>query len=221
MLNSENLLQVSGSRQMEEASEVGVEKLTPEKNGETSGKSFDEELKALEENESKSALRDKSCESEDEYRKLLAQNNAEAALLASFYRENLILKKQTEELDLPQVSQINDLNDLKEFAQRFGIEPIIDLNKEKLEMSVHFPAVEEVQSVTVKYDPVTRSVVAEMITSNEAAKILQNQVSQLERNLAKHDIKLQSLRINPTEGNSGNGERQKSQDERRRQQRNA
>lgn len=109
-------------------------------------------------------------------------------------------------------SKLNELiNSLRESPSKpLADDPSIILDKQNLKLTMNFPATSELKSVQVQYDPSSRSIVAEMFTSQEAARILQNQVSVLERNLAKHDIKLQSLKINGTEGNRSNQERQEN-----------
>ncbi|MDJ0625798.1 MAG: hypothetical protein QNJ31_05465 [Candidatus Caenarcaniphilales bacterium] len=102
-------------------------------------------------------------------------------------------------------------------ANAIGNEPILDFDKQNMKVSIEFPMLEDLKSLTVQYDPSTRSIAAEMLTSQEVSKLIQNQVAQLERNLLKHDIKLQELKISSTHGNSPNHERQNQQQQSRQQ----
>lgn len=94
-------------------------------------------------------------------------------------------------------------------------EPLVNFDKQNMKVSIEFPMLEDLKSVTVQYDAATRSIAAEMLTSQEVARLLQAQIAQLERNLAKHDIKLQEVKIastvTETQGNSGNSQRQNQQ----------
>jgi hypothetical protein len=192
--------------------------------------SFEGELEKLATKSSLKEVSDKKTESlfddESSLDRLFNDSNAQAALAAMMFRvdndNNLFSygkKEAGENKAENQEVRSQDLDALKESIQNFDSEPIINLDKEKLSMKVEFPSLNDLKMVQVHYDPTARSIVAEMVTSKEAAAILQGQVAQLERNLAKHNIKLQSLKINATSGNSSNQDRsgqQQKQDPRQR-----
>jgi hypothetical protein len=115
----------------------------------------------------------------------------------------------------PPVDQ-TPLDLLKDISLNGTGDPTVDLDKEKLSITINFPSLDDLKRVNVQYDPNTRSIVAELLTSQAAAQILQSQVSTLERNLAKHDIKLNSIKITPTEAG---GQRQGNQEQQRRDRR--
>jgi hypothetical protein len=87
-------------------------------------------------------------------------------------------------------------------------EPLVDFSKEKLQVTIEFPDSEkaaDIQKLVVQYDPNLKSIAAELLTSAEAARLLQAQLDTLAENLQKHNIKLSSMEIN--------GEKRKQQSE--------
>ena len=77
-------------------------------------------------------------------------------------------------------------------------EPLVDFNQEKLQVTIRFPDPSEsadTQKLIVEYNPALRSIAAEIITSAEAARILQAQLNTLVENLHKHNIKVNNLVI--------------------------
>jgi hypothetical protein len=158
---------------------------------------------------------------ETDYLKILNDEaSLQAALIAALhfnfeYTQNFI---EPENEDVKgNLQLLQNIKNLQESAEPSDpLEPIINLDKEKLKMSIEFPALQDLKSVTVQYDPASRSIAAEMLTSQDAARVLQAQVSQLERNLAKHNIKLQSLKISQTPGNSARQNNQEKKDNKKR-----
>ncbi|HEY9886655.1 MAG TPA: hypothetical protein V6C96_05265, partial [Vampirovibrionales bacterium] len=130
-------------------------------------------------------LKDTSPEDTDAITQLFKQQQIEAKLLTQETLQsykNVALHSKVQEL-------INNK------GPQFANEPIFNLDKQNLKLSIDFPSLEDLKNVKVEYDPLTRSITAEMVTSQEAMNILQKQVKQLEDSLAKHDIKLKALKI--------------------------
>ncbi|MDX1918936.1 MAG: hypothetical protein SFT81_07370 [Candidatus Caenarcaniphilales bacterium] len=169
-------------------------------------RSFSEELRELEELHEERSERDQKIEAEADLRELFKDLNRQV------YAQNpLGLPVQTSLSDSieesrrnTRLSEMNNL-DFERLGTNDGLDPIINLDREKLKMTVEFPMLETLKQVDVQYDPATRSVIAEMITSQEAARILQRQVSDLESSLSKHNIRLQSLRITPSGAGQDSG----------------
>ncbi len=107
-----------------------------------------------------------------------AQNqNQEIQNLKNFNKNNL-------ELFL----KMNSLNNLNSKID-------VNLDKENMKISMDMPEDQNIKSINVYYDAEKNSIKAELITSQAAMKILQQQLDELEKNLAKHNIKLEKLKI--------------------------
>jgi len=156
---------------------------------------------------------------ETDWEKLLEEMDWQAQWLGALVGrvgDHLQMNYLTSQLEQPiQSGGLNWNNIINESESLSASEPMIELDKQNLKLKVDFPMLSDLQSVTVQYDPNTRSIAAEMITSREAAIALQNQVSTLERNLAKHNIKLHSLKIMPSSGNQYNQSGDQGQQKRR------
>ncbi|MDX1920865.1 MAG: hypothetical protein SFU25_09060 [Candidatus Caenarcaniphilales bacterium] len=150
-------------------------------------------------------------DAEKAFKNLLNDSGQQARLIQELQKQ-LDTNQQTQSNNLAN-SKLNELiNSLRYSSSRaLPADPSMVLDKQNLKLTMNFPMLDDLKSVQVQYDPSSRSITAEMITSQEAARVLQQQVAILEKNLAKHDIKLQSLKINGTEGNRSNQERQNRQ----------
>ena len=183
--------------------------LENKKPSEKSKYSFQEELKNLQKNKEKELnLKEENQDLETDLSQLLFSGN-----LPYFF--NLTEFKPEEKINY-QSSFI--LPNPEENALSPDQEPIVNFDKEKLKVSIEFPNPElsaDLQSINIEYDPVSQSIMAEMITSKEAVQILQNQANQLENQLAKHNLKLKSLKISPSQGNE---QKQQTQKGKRREQ---
>jgi hypothetical protein len=135
---------------------------------------------------------------------LQSQDFVNSLNLSFFQPNNQSLADNNSLLEAPSdrfnMSEILKLQNLRESLINGNSDPIVNLDKEKLSLSIDFPSLQDLKSVSVQYDPISRSVIANIVSSEEVAKLLQNQVSELEKNLAKHKIKLESLQVNSLKG---------------------
>jgi hypothetical protein len=135
---------------------------------------------------------------------LQSQDFINSLNLSFFQPNNQSLADNNSLLEAPSdrfsMSEILKLQNLRESFINGNSDPVVSLDKEKLSLSIDFPSLQDLKSVSVQYDPTSRSVIANIVSSDEVAKLLQSQVSELEKNLAKHKIKLESLQVNSLKG---------------------
>lgn len=241
MLKSENIQNNSNSPPS--TNEVQAQNNVSQKNQQvekSSSKPFSEELKELSDkknNKISAQLKDEEREQNfveklsgknkgeaqddlNQWDALFKQSDLQAQWIAALYTKAPELQPaeansllQTNSTKLTSADYMN----LSSNSEYLSNEPLINLDKENMKMKIDFPMLSDLKSVSVQYDPNTRSIAAEMVTSREAAAVLQNQVAELERNLAKHNIKLESLKVTAAGANDYNQSKQQNQRERRSQ----